>query len=178
MTARPLPIGVPGPSPGALDAALLFAPLALLVALRGPGIGPIALGAIALALVLLSYGLRRSARLALGELWITPALGAALGIALLSPPTLVAGALAALSGLALLNWTRLDSSDGYARAARGTALLLPGAGTALALGLTVLLPAGPERVGVASFALALALLLLAGVLAARPTPSEGGPTGS
>lgn len=178
MTIRPLAIGVPGPSPGALDAALLLAPMALLVALRGPGIGPIALGSVALAGVLLSYGLRRSARPDLGELWIVPALGAAVGIASLSPPTLLAGVLAAFSGLALLNWTRHDSSDRYARAARGTALLLPGAGTALALGLTIVLPQGPERLGVASFALALALLLLAGVLAARPAPPEAGPTGS
>jgi hypothetical protein len=144
--------------------AALLAAVSVALSLVGPGERwPVAVAA--LAAVALSALLERQATAWAANAWPVPALLGAGAVAVLSGVSLPAELLAAATGLSALYW--IGSDRRWLSAERGAAagLVLPALAVALAISVTLFLPAGPALVGVAGAILVGLFLGLAAVLA-------------
>ncbi|HEV2165417.1 MAG TPA: hypothetical protein VGS23_00335 [Thermoplasmata archaeon] len=125
------------------------------------------------AAVAASFALRRWASGSPGGLWIGP-VALALGVVALAARTsLTSEFLAAMAALALLYWIGAPRTGAGSASRRISGLLLPGTSAVLALLVTLVLPGGTARLGVASALLVVVLLALGWALRSdRTAPSE------
>jgi hypothetical protein len=129
--------------------------------------------AVALAGVVASELLRRSRLGERGALWVVPALASAALVAVASAPSFPSELLAGLSGVTLLYWVAASRSGLAGGARSSSGLALPGLSVTLALLVTLFLPAGPARFGLASLVLVVVLLALGWAIRSDPAGLGG-----
>jgi hypothetical protein len=106
------------------------------------------------------------------DLWVLPALLSSSAVVIAARVSLPTELLAAGVALLVLYWVADDRSGVRLPPVPVAGLLLPGLAVALALSVTLFLPAGPALVGVASAILVALFLGLAGALGIGSTPSS------
>ena len=160
---------------GSVRAATVVVVLAVLLGIVGrlPLVFAIVLPIALVATSLLLRGVRSPLA---QEYGLVPAVGGVGAVAVLATPSALVLILAGMTGLALLLWNSETPREAGRGPAPIDALLLPGAGLAIALLATLGLPPANAAVGLAALAIVVALALvlwaLSGALRDSGGPSE------